>query len=427
MPFRPHTRDSVAIRNLAYRNLKLISYEEAIAKIHDAFLSRPVQLSRVRIDKSLGHVSDSTIVSQKDNPERPMSAVDGFGVRSGSTRGATLAKPIVLRIYQNAKYNDRLPPNHAVKLSTGDEIPTGVDAVMKLEEVRIDDGRIEVLRPISKWKNVVRPGENFRKGQVLLKKGDTIAPYHIPLLISAGVRFIQVRAKPRVGILSVGKELGRLGDNARPNKPNDYAYMLYGFALQLGADPVLLEPVKDEPLYLSRVLRNKIRGLDVLITIGRSSVGEKDCLEEALSGLPGCFILFHGIKVLPIKPSGLAFYRGKPICMLPANSVSTALAFFMLAVPILNIIQGLKYDARPIRLVAESASTFTNDKPLDRLFLVQLRAKADKLFAFPLRWGSNLSFELSRATGYVRIEPNKNIFPGDKLHVTVFPRMERFN
>ena len=108
--------------------------------------------------------------------------------------------------------------------------------------------------------------------------------------------------------------------------------------------------------------------------------------------------LFHGVRVVPIKPTGVVMVRGKPVVIIPGHAVSALLTLFTLALPILNALSGLKMQSRKVVISAETKDDIINERPIDALCLVRLEVDAISGIyrAIPLDWGSNLVSNLSR-------------------------------
>lgn len=362
-------------------------------------------------------------------PSRPISAMDGYGVLSSLTQTASPVRPVIFKLCGHKSENKhrafkKVSPGVTVRLSTGALIPKGVDAVVRLEETSLEKGDVVVLRPVPRWKDVERIGEDFRCGTKLIGAGDRVTPARLSLLMAAGIGSIRVHRLSRVGILSVGGELRTVGQKKSQGTVNNFAHLVAGYVSQLGDQSVLLGTCSEDPALLGELLKGTMPGLDMMITIGRSSVGIEDHAPDSVLGLPGAQMVFHGLKMLPVRPVGLASFQDKPVCMLPAHSVSCALSFFLVAMPVLNRLEGLGLEDRPKRVVAESEQEFENKRAIERLFLVQLRKRDTRRFASVLRWGSNLSYELASASGYVRVPAGGSVSKGAQLDVSIFPGTE---
>jgi molybdopterin molybdotransferase len=124
-----------------------------------------------------------------------------------------------------------------------------------------------------------------------------------------------------VGIAPTGDEI--VADPAPHQIRDANGPMLTALAHALGADARLLPPVPDDPERLREFLAG-LDGIDILITSGGVSVGDKDLLPRALETL-GARILFHRIRLKPGKPMLAAFLERTVVLGLPGNPVSAYL------------------------------------------------------------------------------------------------------
>ncbi|MDG6934980.1 MAG: molybdopterin molybdotransferase MoeA [Nitrososphaerota archaeon] len=404
------------------RYLKLLPYDEALQKMESLLREHPIGMEEIPVHLSLGRICCKTIRSTIDMPQQLTSAMDGFGVRSDLTARASSGNPVTFELLDfNDSRSSRLKilPGKSVKLSTGAVVPPGVDAVIRREEARIVDGRLFVQRPIQKWKNIERIGDDFSKGSVLVRNGERLTPSMISVLISIGLKTVLVRRRLQVGILSIGREVRTINDDKKKGTVNNFAHMLAGYVSELSGQPMIIGSCPDDPKELKKILAKSAGRFDALITIGRSSVGDEDIVVDVLSELSGASIIFHGLRLLPTRPTGLALLQGKPICILPARAVSAALSFFEVAVPVFNLLEGVGLQERPPKILATSERTFENVRPIECAFLVRVRNEGGSTTIYPLRWGSNLSFELVRANGFVRVPAKTVVEKGAQIEVSL--------
>jgi len=102
----------------------------------------------------------------------------------------------------------QLRPGSALLIHTGGMLPPGADAVIMLERTQAT-GRdeIELLAAVAPGENVLQPGEDIARDEVLLNSGQTLRAQEIGGLLAAGVTAVCVRERARVAILSSGDEL----------------------------------------------------------------------------------------------------------------------------------------------------------------------------------------------------------------------------
>jgi molybdopterin molybdotransferase len=400
--------------------LKLLPYEEIRKRIIEAITQQKLRYETIPVDRAMGRVCAEVVKSKTDLPSRHEAAMDGYAINSAETHRASNSKPASFGVqgclHPGSGSRSPLRTGFAFYTATGAPMPTGADTVVKVEETRLKAGKISITHPVERWKNVFRRGEDFHKGQILSQKGRVFNSADVALLISSGRRTITVYKTPRVGILSIGDELTSFDSKERNNKTiNNYSNLVSGYLSEFGVSASSIGISKDSEEDITRSIQHAIDGFDILLTIGGSSVGIRDLTMDAVSSLKDSAVIFHGIRMLPIRPTGFVMVGKKPIIILPANAISVALAFFLVVIPILNLLSGLPFEHRCPKITASNVNEFTNDRPISALFLVTIEEKDGMYHAKSLDWGSNSILNLSKANAFVELAPNQKVAKGDKV------------
>src|SRR5205085_1043514 len=101
-----------------------------------------------------------------------------------------------------------LAPRTALAIATGGALPPGADAVVMVEDVETDaGGALRVSRAARTGQHVVRADDDFAVGGVLVPAGRPIGARELAALSAAGITDVEVRARPRVAIISTGDEV----------------------------------------------------------------------------------------------------------------------------------------------------------------------------------------------------------------------------
>jgi molybdenum cofactor synthesis domain-containing protein len=127
-------------------------------------------------------------------------------------------------------------------------------------------------------------------------------PAKVGVLASLGLPSVWVLARPRVAIVSSGKEI------AEPGAPlgaaqvyNSNSFTLASLVDRMGGTASILPRIDDTEEAVKRAIETASEeGFDAVAISGGSSVGERDLLAGALSGTGG--MLFHGVQIKPGKP-----------------------------------------------------------------------------------------------------------------------------
>jgi molybdenum cofactor synthesis domain-containing protein len=420
MAQEPHETGRTDIGNY----LKLMTYAEVRTKIEQALSGVRLATERVHVDDALGRVSAEGVSSPCDIPAAASSMMDGYAIRSDVTIKADDSNPASFKVRgalspSSARPTSELGEFDACYVATGAPIPPGADAVVKVEESRLSGSNVAVSFHLPKWKNVALQGEDVHVGDLLVGRAQILNAADIALLIAAGRTDVEVFRRPRVGILSTGDELTHIGSGEQGKKVNNYANLIAGYLSEAGTIPVFLGVAKDDQAHITGVVEKQLARLDALVTIGGTSMGVKDFTPGALMGLAECRELFHGIRLVPVKPTGVFMIGKKPVILLPGHAVSAALSFFLVVRPITNILSGLKFTSRVPAVRARISEELTNPRPLGVLLLVRVTARDEEFTAIPLPWGSNLVSSLARANGYVQVEPHTSLEKGERVTVSL--------
>jgi len=142
-------------------------------------------VEEVPLHISVGRVLAEDLRSRKDIPDRNMSLFDGYAIRSSDTKGAPYASPVRLKVLREVYIGEepgKLNRGEAVYVATDAYLPKEADTVIPVEEVSLKNGYIEVGWEVKPAQHVLPAGADVKKGEVVLKKGSTIAPQDIELL-----------------------------------------------------------------------------------------------------------------------------------------------------------------------------------------------------------------------------------------------------
>jgi molybdopterin molybdotransferase len=265
------------------------------------------------------------IFSDIDIPQHPLSAMDGYAVRSKDTsEGAVL--DIVETILAGYLPKEEIAPYKCSKIMTGAILPKGADSVVMIEETEPLDGKIRVKRRVSPGENVRPKGEDMSAGERVIPKGERIRPADIGMMASLGKKDVWVIRRPKVGVLATGDEVVGIEERLEPGKiRNTNTYSLSAQIADAGAVPVDLGIARDD----REDIRRKIeRGLscDAMVTTGGVSVGESDLVKEVAKEM-GLSIIFYKVATKPGKPTLFGKIRGKLFFGLPGYPVSAMVCF----------------------------------------------------------------------------------------------------
>jgi molybdopterin molybdotransferase len=318
---------------------ELVSIDEA----HRSILERakPLEAERVPIERAAGRVLAEPARATVDLPPFPSSAMDGYAVRAADTREAPVTLAVVGEAAAGRPAEGKLGAGEAVAISTGGVVPAGADAVVPVELVELDSGRVRLSEPIAPAANVRDRGGDARAGETVLEAGVMLGAAQVAALAAAGVSEVRCTKRPRVGILVTGSELRRPGEALGAGEIYESNALLLAAALgSAGAVPAELGVVGDDRDELQRALERALLGFDMLVTSGGASVGPHDLVRAVQVGLR-VEEVFWGVAIKPGKPVAFGVRRDHLVFNLPGNPVSVLVTFEVFVRPAVNALLGL--------------------------------------------------------------------------------------
>ncbi|MEW6428804.1 MAG: gephyrin-like molybdotransferase Glp [Thermodesulfobacteriota bacterium] len=401
---------------------------DALALLHAALAGcPPVDGETIPLHETLGRIIAGGVIAAENLPAHPRSTMDGYALRAADTYGATESMPAYLAVRGEVRMGE-LPasgpaPEACCRIATGGLLPPDTDAVVMLEHtVAVDEGLIEVLKPVAPGNNVMAAGDDVRRGETLLEAGHRLRPCDIGLLAGLGIPQLQVFRQPRVGILSTGDEIVPFSSHPPPGKIRDMnGAGLAALVREQGGLPVSYGIVGDSEGPFTATLARALAETDLVLFSGGSSVGVRDLGERVLEKLG--HILLHGVAVKPGKPVIVAVAAGKPVFGLPGHPVSAAVSFHLFVRPALHHLGGRSPDRLPPCTVTARLARNLNSAP-GRTDLVPVRVEANPAggcLARPVLGKSGALSTLVRADGFLVIEAElQGRYEGDEIAVILF-------
>jgi len=381
------------------------------------------------LEDALGRVLSRDLVAPENLPPFARSTVDGYAVRAKDTFGAGESLPALLEVCGEVLMGEapmvEVSQGQAVKISTGGMIPKGADAVSMLEYCQLlDEQALEVSRAVSPLENVIQPGDDFRKGAVVLMKGQGLRTQDLGSLAGLGLGEVPVFKRPRVALISTGDEIVDITQRPGPGQVRDInRYTLGAFCRRNGAEPLYLGLCPDRFDPLKDMVQEGLARADTVWISGGSSVGTRDLTLGVLETLPGFELLVHGISISPGKPTIIGRAGPKPLVGLPGHVASAMVVAEVFLMPLLWRLSGHKQGTGPGQSVAEAVLNRNIESASGRVDYVRVRLFEAKegLVADPVFGKSGLISTLVEADGLVAIEMNtEGLYKGQKVKVMRF-------
>ncbi len=385
---------------------------------------RPRRVERVSIWDAVGRVLAEDVVSYVDVPGFDRAMLDGYAIRAEDTFWADEDNPVELRVSGVSSaghpFEGEISRGEAVEVATGAPIPRGANAVVREElTLRRGDG-VLVLRSVPPGENIQGAGSDIRVGETLVYRGTVLSPRELGILAAAGIKEVNVFARPKVGIFSTGDELVQPGEELGFGRVYDVnSSTLFASVIEDGGDPMFLGILPDDYESIKEALSEGLAKSDLVLISGSTSVGAGDVMYRVLEELGPPGVLVHGIAIHPGKPTVIAEARGKLIIGLPGYPTSCLTVYREIVSPLIR-----KWSQKPQgterEVVARAAERIHGERGRKDLLPVHI-VRDEGLLVFPVPTGSEAISTLSRADGYIVMGELKEIIEeGEEVRVKLF-------
>jgi molybdenum cofactor synthesis domain-containing protein len=400
---------------------------EAQKKLLDAISSIVMPTETVALGEAFGRVLAVDAISGVNIPAYDKTFIDGYAINPKETAEATAQKPAVFKISGKlfpADYPTTLEVSKgtAVYVACGAPIPKGASATVKVEETRLKNGNVEIVREIKAGEGIIPLGDDLKEGATVLKKGQVLRPQDVGLLASLGLSSVEVVKKPKVAILSGGDELIKQCNKMPLKIANNYALVVSGLAMELGASTELMGIMPDDLSKVQDKIAQALTKSDIVITIGGSSVGVKDFVPDAVNALGAPGVVAQGVLLRPGAISGFGIVDGKPVIMLPGHIGSCIAGFYLFAAPAISRLCGAK-NAAVSKLNAELAEEVESGTQFLFMF-VSLKRVGCRLVAQKVVGGSSALSTIAKSNGYVIVALHTKLEKGSAIEVSLFGKQE---
>ena len=208
----------------------MISYNRAKKILRSSKII--VQNELIKSSDCLNRVAAQDVLSKSNNPSGDNAAFDGYAINSKDTKNLNSKKIKLFKILRTVAAGDK--PNHkkikkfqTVEIMTGGLLTEGFDTIIPIEQIiyhpnRKNPKNIVINKRIKKNQHVRFKGSDYKKNDLLIKKGTIIQPNHILAFKTLGIKNIKVYNKPKIGILSTGNEIIDINSESNLNKGQIY-------------------------------------------------------------------------------------------------------------------------------------------------------------------------------------------------------------
>jgi molybdopterin molybdotransferase len=391
---------------------ELISRSDAKNKVFEKFEEMlDDKFENIEINKAFGKICFEDVHAPCNIPMFNRSAMDGYAVIAEDTFGASQTNPIILNLVKTDSINEE----EIYRLSTGMKLPENSNAVVMKEYTKEYDSFVEIYTGVHPNENVSRIGEDVKTGDLIIKKGELITPYHVALISSLGIKKIKCYSL-KIGVIATGDELLDIEDLESVEQlektamiVNSNSMMVSDLVKETGLSPTAYRKVPDNREELEKAIKKALLENDIVITTGGTSVGDRDYTIEIIKKIGN--IIFHGVQIRPGRPVGFAEAeidgKKKLLFVLSGYPVASAVQFELLIANYFKPRKSVKLQIN--RNIASS---------LGRTDIVRVKLVESEGFTKiePLRiTGSGVLSSMTKADGYMMIKENIEGYEKDEF------------
>ncbi|MBM7231580.1 molybdopterin molybdotransferase MoeA [Dietzia cinnamea] len=321
-------------------------YRELLRTHLTPMLERAARSTHLPLSACAESVLARELRASVDLPLFVNSQMDGYAVRSADVAGAGPDSPARLRVVGSVHAGDGPGPgvddDEACKVMTGAPVPEGADCVVPVEDTIVDvagpagGGAASILvhAPRAAGEFIRRPGDDVRAGDVVIEAGVRLQARHLAAAASLGESGLDVRPRPRVGVVATGSELVAPGGPLRPGQIWESNSLTLAAALKAcGCEVTATILSGDHRTEFASALDAATGDADLVVTAGAVSMGDAEVVRQVLADREGA--RFAPIAMQPGGPQGLSTWRGTPVVCLPGNPVSALVSFVVLLRPVI--------------------------------------------------------------------------------------------
>ena len=295
-------------RHGSRQRISLVEVEERIGRVK---WNLPMVLVQAP-GNSFNLVSAGDIAAKNSVPEIPISAVDGYALRSSDTLGITARSPGRFKLagisMANAGFHGRIGRNQCCEVYTGAPVPEDCDTIVMSEAVERSDDEVLISSCLEPGNNVRSPGEDLHAGVRIAEKGEVLDPFRISAAMASKIENIPVYEKLRASVISTGDELMPGSENFTVNSGQGLIVEYFSRPwINFSYGPIC----PDNAEKIREAVENLLDVNNILVITGGTAIGGKDMVPEAMKD--AAETIFSGVQMRPGRTITLYRIKGKPV------------------------------------------------------------------------------------------------------------------
>ena len=311
-----------------------ISYKKSIEILNNIQLIKQTT-QKLFITQALGKILAKDVIANHNSPEFPTSAMDGYAIRYEDLKSEFLE--IIAKNPAGYVVESEVSLNKCIKTFTGSLMPKGSDTLIPIENVEVIENKIKIKKEVPFAFAVREIGENYKKDEVLIKKGTKIGFAEIGVLASLNISMIDVIVNPIIAVASTGSEvldLGEIQTNDSQIRSSNHLTLEALFKSN-GAEVLQMGVVKDDIDSITNLFETALQKADIVVTTGGVSVGDYDFVQDVIKDKLKAEILFHGVSIKPGMHILVALKNEKIIVALPGFAYSSTVCAILYVLPLI--------------------------------------------------------------------------------------------
>ncbi|MDC1129513.1 molybdopterin molybdotransferase MoeA [Candidatus Pelagibacter sp.] len=334
--------------------------------------------------KSINRINVLDIYCTVNYPAGTNAAFDGFAINSKDTNQLNKNNLQNFKILKTISAGDnpklnKIKKYETVEVMTGALIPKGFDTIIPIEKItfNLDNKYISIDDKIKKNQHIRHAGSDYKKKDLIIKKGTIIQPSHILAFRTLGITKVKVKKKPNILFFSTGNEISNNKNIVNwkvRNSNSHYIKSLSNNFLFNFIDGGILRDT-DVKLFKQKLKKSIKSKIDIIITSGAVSAGKHDFVPLVVKKFD-LSNFFKGVLIRPGKPILFAKFKNveKVIFGLPGNPISSSACFRFFVYPyVLNILGAM--NEKPFK--ARLKNNYSKSKRVIRFLKAKLTSTND--------------------------------------------------
>ena len=363
----------------------MINYKEA----KRILIKGKIKIKDELIDssKSINRVNVLDIHCTVNYPAGTNAAFDGFAINSKDTNKLNKNNPKKFKILKTISAGDspklnKVKKYETVEVMTGALIPKCFDTIIPIEKINFYSSTknkkyIVINEKIKKNQHIRYAGSDYRKRDLIIKKGTIIQSSHILVFKTLGIAKLKVKKKPNILFFSTGNEISNNKEIVNWKVRNSNSFYIRSLSnnfLFNFIDGGILKD-KDGVIFKNKIEKSIKSKIDIIITSGAVSAGKHDFVPSVVRKF-NLSDFFKGVSIRPGKPILFAKLKKieKAIFGLPGNPISSSACFRFFVYPYLLNILDIKNE-KPFR--ARLKNSFSKNKKLIKFVKARLTSTDD--------------------------------------------------